>query len=66
MRKKDEDAERKRRDQATMQAIEEVAGLVPPPPVPILTPTQTTQVPLVARAPVMSDQHPIPVNAPTT
>ena len=66
MRKKDKDAERERRDQATMQAIKEVAELVPPPPVPILTPTQTTQVPLVARAPVMSDQHPIPINVPAT
>ena len=53
VRKKDENAERERRDQATMQATEEVAGSVPHPPVPILPPTQTTRVPLVPHAPVI-------------
>ena len=67
VRKKATDAAKEKRDQEVMQEIEEVAGLVPPvpvaaPPVPVLAP----RAQLVAQAPVMPDQRPIPANAPNT
>ena len=64
LKKKEEDAARERRYQQTMQEIEEVAGLVPPPPIPIQPPRPAARNITTARVPVMPDQRSIPANAP--